>query len=85
MSRTGAPEVATDPDGLDLSHIFVNLKPKEEWTTAATAMEALVQKFNERLSKEVPGVVFGFTQPIELRFNELIAGVRADIALKVFW
>ena len=83
VSRTGAPEVATDPDGLDLSHIFVNLKPKEEWTTAATH-EGLVQKFNERLSKEVPGVVFGFTQPIELRFNELIAGVRADIALKIF-
>ena len=83
VSRTGAPEVATDPDGLDLSHIFVNLKPKEEWTTAPTS-EALVQKFNERLSKEVPGVVFGFTQPIELRFNELIAGVRADIALKIF-
>jgi cobalt-zinc-cadmium resistance protein CzcA len=83
VSRTGAPEVATDPDGLDLSHIFVNLKPKEEWTTASTH-EELVQKFNERLSAEVPGVVFGFTQPIELRFNELIAGVRADIALKIF-
>ncbi|HWP23262.1 MAG TPA: CusA/CzcA family heavy metal efflux RND transporter, partial [Candidatus Binatia bacterium] len=83
VSRTGAPEVATDPDGLDLSHIFVNLKPKEEWSTAATH-EELVQKFNERLSAEVPGVVFGFTQPIELRFNELIAGVRADIALKIF-
>jgi cobalt-zinc-cadmium resistance protein CzcA len=83
VSRTGAPEVATDPDGLDLSHIFVNLKPKEEWTTASTH-EELVQKFNARLSAEVPGVVFGFTQPIELRFNELIAGVRADIALKIF-
>ena len=83
VSRTGAPEVATDPDGLDLSHIFVNLKPKEEWSTASSH-EELVEKFGERLAAEVPGVVFGFTQPIELRFNELIAGVRADIALKIF-
>ena len=43
-----------------------------------------MQKMSERLSKEVPGVVFGFTQPIEMRFNEMIAGVRADIALKIF-
>jgi len=83
VSRTGAPEVATDPDGVELSHVFVNLKPKDEWTSAASH-EELVQKFNKRLTAEVPGVVFGYTQPIELRFNELIAGVRADIALKIF-
>jgi cobalt-zinc-cadmium resistance protein CzcA len=83
VSRTGTPEVATDVMGMELSDIFVNLKPKEEWQTAENK-EELVEKMSERLAKEVPGVGFSFTQPIEMRFNEMIAGVRADVALKIF-
>jgi cobalt-zinc-cadmium resistance protein CzcA len=83
VSRTGTPEVATDVMGMELSDIFVSLKPKEEWQTAESK-EELVEKMSDRLTKEVPGVGFGFTQPIEMRFNEMIAGVRADIALKIF-
>jgi cobalt-zinc-cadmium resistance protein CzcA len=83
VSRTGTPEVATDVMGMELSDIFVNLKPKEEWQTAESK-EELVEKMSDRLTREVPGVGFGFTQPIEMRFNEMIAGVRADIALKIF-
>jgi cobalt-zinc-cadmium resistance protein CzcA len=83
VSRTGTPEVATDVMGMELSDIFVSLKPKEEWQTAQTK-EELVEKMSERLARRVPGVGFGFTQPIEMRFNEMIAGVRADVALKIF-
>ena len=83
VSRTGTPEVATDVMGMELSDIFVSLKPKEEWQTTESK-EELVEKMSDRLAKEVPGVDFGFTQPIEMRFNEMIAGVRADIALKIF-
>jgi cobalt-zinc-cadmium resistance protein CzcA len=83
VSRTGTPEVATDVMGMELSDIFVSLKPKEQWQSGGSK-EELVEKMAERLAREVPGVGFGFTQPIEMRFNELIAGVRADIALKIF-
>ena len=83
VSRTGTPEVATDVMGMEISDIFVRLKSKEEWQTAANK-EELVEKMAEKLAREVPGVGFGFTQPIEMRFNELIAGARADIAIKIF-
>jgi heavy metal efflux system protein len=83
VSRTGTPEVATDVMGMELSDIFVSLKLKEEWQSAETK-EELIDKMADRLAKEVPGVGFAFTQPIEMRFNEMIAGVRADIALKIF-
>ena len=83
VSRTGTPEVATDVMGMELSDIFVKLKPRDEWTTAESK-EELVEKMADRLAREVPGVSFGFTQPIEMRFNEMIAGARADVALKIF-
>ena len=83
VSRTGTSEVATDVMGMELSDVFVKLKPKGEWKTA-DSKEALVEKMSERLAHEVPGVGFGFTQPIEMRFNEMIAGARADVALKIF-
>ena len=83
VSRTGSPEVATDVMGIELSDIFVILKPRSEWKTAKTK-EDLIAKMNEALQKEVPGAGFGFTQPIEMRFNELIAGVRSDIGVRIF-
>jgi heavy metal efflux system protein len=83
VSRTGTPEVATDVMGMELSDIFVKLKPRDQWTTTESK-EELVETMAARLAREVPGVGFGFTQPIEMRFNELIAGVRADVALKIF-
>jgi len=83
VSRTGTPEVATDVMGMELSDIFVTLRPIAQWKTARTK-EGLIAKMEEALMREVPGVGFGFTQPIEMRFNELIAGVRSDVAVKVF-
>src|SRR5262249_25194456 len=83
VSRTGSPEVATDLMGIELSDIFVNLRPREQWTTAKTK-EALIEKMADRPAHEIPGVGLSFTQPIEMRFNELIAGVRSDVGVKLF-
>ncbi len=83
VSRTGSPEVATDVMGIELSDIFVILKPRSEWKTAGTK-EDLIDRMNDALQKEVPGAGFGFTQPIEMRFNELIAGVRSDVGVLIY-
>ncbi|APU68363.1 CusA/CzcA family heavy metal efflux RND transporter [Christiangramia flava] len=82
VSRIGAAEVPTDPMSMEESDVIISLKPKSEWTSADTKDE-LAEKFKEALSI-IPGLGIEFTQPIEMRFNELITGVRADIAVKVF-
>ncbi|MBS1551953.1 MAG: efflux RND transporter permease subunit [Bacteroidetes bacterium] len=82
VTKTGAPELATDPMGPEFSDVIVILKPQNEWTSAETK-EELIEKIHNSLSI-VPGIGLSFTQPIELRFNELIAGARGDIAVKVF-
>jgi len=83
VSRTGSPEVATDPMGIELSDVFAVLKPKNEWVSARTK-EELIGKMRHAILESVHGVGLGFTQPIEMRFNELIAGTRSDIAVKIF-
>ena len=83
VSRTGVAEIPTDPMGLETSDIYVILKDHSEWTTASDR-EGLIEKFNEALEAEVPGNVFSYSQPIELRVQELIAGVRSDVAITVF-
>ncbi|MEQ1574706.1 MAG: CusA/CzcA family heavy metal efflux RND transporter, partial [Vicinamibacterales bacterium] len=83
VSRTGVAEIPTDPMGLETSDIYVILKDHSEWTTAETR-EGLIEKFNEALEAEVPGNVFSYSQPIELRVQELIAGVRSDVAITIF-
>ena len=83
VSRTGSPEVATDPMGIELSDVFAVLKPKDQWVSAQTK-EDLIEKMQHAIMESVHGVGLGFTQPIEMRFNELIAGTRSDIAVKIF-
>lgn len=83
ISRTGRPEIATDPMGVEISDIYVLLKPDHEWTTAATK-DGLIQAFDAALQKAVPGTKFSYSQPIELRVQELIAGVRSEIAINIF-
>ena len=83
VSRTGVAEIPTDPMGLETSDIYVILKDHGEWTTADTR-EGLIEKFNQALKAEVPGNVFSYSQPIELRVQELIAGVRSDVAITIF-
>ncbi|MGB5942689.1 MAG: CusA/CzcA family heavy metal efflux RND transporter [Leeuwenhoekiella sp.] len=82
VSRIGAAEVPTDPMSMEDSDVIITLKPKSEWTSA-DSKEELAEKFKEALSI-IPGMELEFTQPIEMRFNELITGVRADIAIKIF-
>jgi len=82
VTRTGAPELATDPMGPEISDVFVILKPIEEWTSAETK-EELVEKIQKELTV-IPGIGLSFTQPIELKFNELLSGARGDIAVKIF-
>lgn len=82
VSRIGAAEVPTDPMSMEESDVIIKLRPKEEWVSAHSKDE-LADKFKQALTK-IPGVDFEFTQPIEMRFNELITGVRADLAIKIF-
>lgn len=81
-TRTGTAEVATDPMGLELSDIFITLKDRDQWRQAKT-QDDLVRAMQERLSG-LPGMRMVFTQPIEMRVNEMIAGVRADVGVKLF-
>ncbi|WP_138432411.1 CusA/CzcA family heavy metal efflux RND transporter [Winogradskyella algicola] len=82
VSRIGAAEVPTDPMSMEESDVIIKLKPKKEWVSAKSKDE-LADKFKEALSI-IPGMEVEFTQPIEMRFNELITGVRADVAIKIF-
>lgn len=81
-TRTGTAEVATDPMGTELSDVFVSLKPRPEWTRAETQDE-LVKAMQAELSV-LPGMRMVFTQPIEMRVNEMVAGIRADVGIKLF-
>ncbi len=82
VCRIGAAEVPTDPMSMEEIDMIIKLKPKKTWTSARSK-EELADKFKEALSI-IPGVEYEFTQPIEMRFNELITGVRSDIAIKIF-
>ncbi len=82
VSRIGAAEVPTDPMSMEETDVIITLKPHSEWVTADTKDE-LTDKIKEAL-EVIPGLEYEFTQPIEMRFNELITGVRADVAIKVF-
>ncbi len=83
ISKTGRAEIATDPMGVEISDVFVMLKPRSQWKTAGTR-EGLIEKFDEALKKDLPGQIFSYSQPIELRVSELIAGVRSDVGLKIY-
>lgn len=83
VSRSGSPELATDVMGIEAGDVFVILKPPAEWTTTHSKGD-LVERMSAALAEAVPGVAFSFLQPIEMRFNELIAGVRSDIGIKLF-
>lgn len=82
LSRIGVADVPTDPMPMDIADVFVILKPTDEWVSAESKDE-LVEMMKDAISI-VPGVNFEFTQPIEMRFNELLTGVREDVAIKLF-
>ncbi len=82
VTRSGSPEVATDVMGIELADHFVMLKDRSEWTVGSKG--ELIEKMEQALEEAAPGAGLSFTQPIEMRFNELIAGVRSDVAVKLF-
>ena len=82
FARTGTAEVATDPMGPNVSDTYLMLHPREQWTRAST-QEELAEEI-EAFIATIPGQNYEISQPIELRFNELISGVRSDLAVKVF-
>ncbi|RLB48676.1 MAG: CusA/CzcA family heavy metal efflux RND transporter [Deltaproteobacteria bacterium] len=83
VSKTGRPEVATDPMGVELSDVIIMLNPVSEWSAVSTK-EELIGAIQETLHEEVPGQRFSFSQPIEMRMNELISGVRSDVAVSIY-
>jgi len=82
ISRTGRPEIATDPMGVEISDTYIMLNPRVTWEHDSKF--ELIAAMNEALVDEVPGVMFSFSQPIELRVAELISGVRSDIGIQIF-
>jgi len=82
VSKVGRAELGGDPEAVSNDEIYVALKPKAEWTTAPTK-EGLVAAMREAVNR-IPGVVFNFSQTIQLRVDELISGISADIAIKIF-
>lgn len=82
VSKTGKAEIATDPMGQEISDVFVMLKPKKTWRQGLTK-EELVAQMKEDLGK-IPGMRYSFSQPIELRVSEMLAGVRSDIAVWLY-
>ena len=82
ISRTGRAEIATDPMGVEISDTYVMLEPRDTWRF--DSKEALVEAIDETLQKSVPGVMFSYSQPIQLRVSELIAGVRGDVAISIY-
>ncbi len=82
VSKTGRAEISEDPMGPEQSDLFIMLKPRNEWTTGRSR-EQLVEAIQEDLSA-VPGIRMSFSQPIALRVNELISGVKSDLAVKVY-
>ena len=82
ISKIGSAEIPTDPMAIETADNIILLKDKSQWKKAATKNE-LVEKIQEKVH-EVPGMAFEFTQPIKMRFDEMMTGVRSDIAVKIF-
>jgi cobalt-zinc-cadmium resistance protein CzcA len=81
-SRIGTAEIATDPMGIELTDMFMTLKPRKQWKRAHTQAELTTLIENEL--RDLPGQRLAFLQPIEMRMNEMVSGVRADVAVKLY-
>jgi len=84
FTRTGSPEVATDPMAIDQSDVYVSLKPRSQWPEKLTKNE-LIDAMKKRLADEAPGAIYSFSQPIQMRIQELMeGGSRSDLAIKLY-
>lgn len=81
-SRIGTAEVTTDPMGTELTDIFIALHPREQWQRARSQAELVAQM--QKVVDDLPGLNMIFTQPIEMRMNEMVAGIRSDVGIKIF-
>lgn len=81
IARTGSDEIGLDPMGLNQTDMFLEIKPRDEWSF--DTKDEFIEKLRGVLSN-FPGLVFGFTQPIEMRVSEMLTGVRGDVAIKIF-
>jgi cobalt-zinc-cadmium resistance protein CzcA len=82
VSKLGRPDLATEAMGIYEADVYVLLKPPDEWTTASTK-EGLIEAMAERL-EVVPGIAYNFTQPMAMRLDEVVSGIKADVAVKIF-
>lgn len=82
VSRTGRAEIATDPMGVEISDTYLMLNPPDTWRF--DTKDELLEEIDEALQEALPGVMFSYSQPIELRVDELISGVRSEVGIKVF-
>ncbi|WCS25645.1 CusA/CzcA family heavy metal efflux RND transporter [Methylobacterium sp. NMS14P] len=83
VSLTGSAEIPTDPMGVESTDSFITLTDPSTWRTA-DSQEGLVAAFDKRLREEVPGVAYSFSQPIQMRMDDLLEGVRGDVAINVY-
>jgi len=88
-SRIGTAEVATDPMGVELTDVFISLKPRDQWRVRnergqRVATQAELTKLIENQVRDLPGQKISFTQPIAMRIDEMVSGVKAEVAVKVF-
>lgn len=83
VGKIGSGEIPTDPMPVEACDLMVILKDKSEWTSATTRDE-LAEKMQAELENHIPGVTFGFQQPIQMRFNELMTGARQDVVIKIY-
>jgi len=83
IGKIGSSEIPTDPMPVEACDLMIILKDKSEWTSASTR-EELAEKMQAKLEQFIPGVTFGFQQPIQMRFNELMTGARQDVVIKVY-
>ena len=81
--KTGRPEIANDVMGVHQTDVWTLLKPQHEWRKGMTR-DKLIEEMDKALNDSVPGVKFGFSQPIEMRVNELVAGVKSDVAVLIY-
>ena len=81
--KTGRPEIANDIMGVQQTDVWVMLRPRTAWPAGVTR-DSLVERMSRALTEAVPGANFGFSQPIEMRVDELVAGVKADVAVLVY-
>ena len=83
VSRVGRPQIGSDPMGVNKADVFVMLRPRDEWRRGVTK-DSLAAELAARIDRRIPGATLNVTQPMAMRLDELISGVRADLAIKVF-